>query len=264
MPKLRNNKSSSIKPHVHVPYDSVDRYLQFIKEEKLNLEIYFGSRVFDSVTKDDITALKNKLDYNPKLSIHAPFMDLSPGAVDLKVREVTVKRFLDVLNIAEMLRPKVVVFHSGYDKWKYDGRVDIWLEGSLETWRLINKRAADMGVRIAIENIFEDEPENLALLVKEMNSKNFGLCFDTGHFNLFSKLPLTEWLEKITPYIVELHLHDNSRYADHHLAVGDGDFDFATLFKKIKGTDCVYTIEAHTIEDVKKSMERLKEYLIPH
>ncbi len=261
MPKLQN-KSFLIKPHIHVPYDSVDRYLQFIKKEELNLEIYFGSRTCDHLTKDDIVKLKNKLDYNPELSIHAPFMDLSPGAVDLRVREVTVKRFSEVLNFAKTLRPKVIVFHSGYDKWKYDGRVDIWLEGSLETWRSINERAADMGVRIAIENIFEDEPDNLRLLAKEMGSKNFGLCFDTGHFNLFSKLPLLKWLEKIKPYIVELHLHDNSKYADHHRAIGDGDFDFATLFKKIKGTDCVYTIEAHTIENVRKSMERLKEYLM--
>lgn len=249
-----------IKPHIHVPYDSVDRYLPFIKKEELNLEIYFGSRSFDSVTKEDILTLQNKLDYNPALSIHAPFMDLSPGAVDLKIRDVTIKRFLDVIAFAEILRPRVVVFHSGYDKRKFDGRVDIWLEGSLVTWGIINKRAADMGVKIAIENIFEDEPENLRQLADEMNSENFGLCFDTGHFNLFSSLPLVKWIETIRMHIVELHLHDNSRYADHHLPIGDGDFDFATLFKKIEGIDCVYTIEAHTIEHVKTSMSRLREY----
>jgi sugar phosphate isomerase/epimerase len=244
-----------------VPYDSVDRYLPFIKKEQLDLEIYFGSRIVDNITKDDIVTLNNKLDYNPDLSIHAPFMDLSPGAVDLKVRDVTIRRFSDVLDFAEILKPKVIVFHSGYDKWKFDGRVDIWLEGSLVTWRAINKRAADMGVRIAIENIFEDEPDNLRFLAEEMNSENFGLCFDTGHFNLFSRLPLVKWLEMIKMYIVELHLHDNSRYADHHLPIGDGDFDFATLFRKIEGIDCVYTIEAHTIEHVQISMQKLKEYL---
>lgn len=260
MSKLQR-KSLQIRPHIHVPYEAVDRYLEFIREEKANLEIYFGSRIFDKLTRNDINALKNKLDYKPELSIHSPFMDLSPGAVDLKVREVTVQRFSKVLDFAEILMPKVIVFHSGYDKWKFDSRVDIWLEGSLETWGVINKRAADMGVRIAIENIFEDEPENLVLLAKAMSSENFGLCFDTGHFNLFSKLPLKKWLDKIKPYIAELHLHDNLRYADHHFAIGDGDFDFTTLFRKIKGINCVYTIEAHTIEDAKKSMEKLKTYL---
>jgi sugar phosphate isomerase/epimerase len=65
----------------------------------------------------------------------------------------------------------------------------------------------------------------------------------------------------IKPYIVEVHLHDNARYADQHLAIGEGDFDFTTLFKEIKGIDCVYTLEAHTVEHVKLSMERLKEYI---
>ena len=256
------NTPFHIKPHVHVPYESVDRYLPFIKKEELNIEIYFGSRIFDNVTKDDIVTLKKRLDYNPALSIHAPFMDLSPGAVDRKVRDVTIGRFSDVLDFAEILKPKAIVFHSGYDKWKFDGRVDIWLEGSLVTWKTINKRASDMGVRIAIENIFEDEPENLRVLAEEMNSENFGLCFDTGHFNLFSRLPLVKWLEMIKMYIVELHLHDNLRYADQHLPIGDGNFDFASLFRTIEGIDCVYTIEAHTIEHVKTSMVKLKEYFL--
>lgn len=254
------NGSPEINPHVHVPYDSLDKYLSFINKEKLNLEIYFGSRSFDSLTKYDIIDLKSKLDYDPQLTIHGPFMDLSPGAVDLKVREVTTQRFSDVLDISEVLKPKVIVFHSGYDKWKYDSRVDIWLEGSLETWRPVNERALDLGIKIAIENIFEDEPGHLALLAKEMGSDNFGLCFDTGHFNLFSKVPLLEWISIIKPYVLELHIHDNSRTADDHLAIGDGDFDFPTLFKELEGIDCVHTIEAHTIQDVKKSLKRIKNY----
>ncbi len=250
-----------IKPHIHLPYEAVGKYLSFIRNERLNLEIYFGSTRFGSLRKKDIEKLKKKLDYNPEFTIHAPFMDLSPGAVDPKVREVTIKRFSDVLDFAEVLKPKVIVFHSGYDKWKYESRVDIWLEGSLKTWRPLNKRAADIGVKLAIENIFEDNPENFRLLMREMDSENFGLCFDTGHFNLFSKVLFLEWLEIIKPYILELHLHDNNGNADHHLAIGDGSFDFRRLFRELQGKDCVYTIEAHTIEDVKKSIERLSLYL---
>lgn len=250
-----------IKPHIHVPFEMLEKHLPFIKKEKLNLEIYFGSRRIDNLRKKDIIKLKKKLDYNPRLTIHAPFMDLSPGAVDSRVREITIKRFFDVFDLAEVLKPKIVVFHSGYEKWKYDERVDIWLEGSLKTWKLVNERAEALGVKIAIENIFEDEPTNLKLLMEEMNSKNFGICFDTGHFNLFSKTFLSNWLEMIKPYIVELHLHDNTKSKDLHLAIGDGNFDFRTLFRELKGKNLVYTIETHSVEDTKKSLERLKMYL---
>jgi sugar phosphate isomerase/epimerase len=249
-----------IKPHIHVPYDGLKKYLPFISKEKLNLEIYFGSKRFDDLKKKDIINLRDKLDYSPRLTIHAPFMDLSPGAVDQKVREVTVERFFDVLDMAKILKPSAVVFHSGYDKWKYDGRVDIWLDGSLKTWRAVNKRAEALGIKIAIENIFEDEPANLKLLMEEIDSKNFGICFDTGHFNLFSRMLLSDWLDVIKPYIIELHLHDNAKDKDSHLAIGDGTFDFRTLFRELQGKNCIYTIEAHTIEDVKKSIEKFKVY----
>lgn len=255
-----DNAPFQIAPHIHVPYDLLDKYISFVKEKKLDLEIYFGSRTFDNLTINDIAKLKNKLDYGPQISIHGPFMDLSPGAVDPKIRELTARRYTTTLEFAEILKTKVVVFHSGYDRWKYDDRVDIWLEGSLKTWRPIDKMASEMGINIAIENIFEDEPEHLRLLSDEINSEHFGICFDTGHFNLFSKLPLREWLEIIKPHIKEIHLHDNHRYADEHLAIGEGDFDFKTLFNEIKGIECVLTIEAHSIEDVSKSLENFKQF----
>ena len=250
----------AVKPHVHIPYDSIDNYLEFIKEEKLNLEIYFGSRRFDDLDDSAIRKLKQKLDYNPELTIHAPFMDLSPGAVDARVRDVTIKRFTDIIHFSEILKPKAVVFHSGYDKWKYDSRVDIWLEGSLITWGIVNKIASDAGIKVAIENIFEKEPSSLRLLMEEMNSGNFGVCFDAGHFNLFSAAPLPQWIFALKPYIIELHLHDNDRTADLHRAIGDGTFDFNLLFDGLSGRECIYTIEAHTIEDVRKSMLRLKDH----
>lgn len=253
---------SRVRPHVHIPYDLFDRFLPFFRQEKLNPEIYIGSRSLGSIKESDLISLKRKLDYPHDLTIHAPFMDLSPGAVDPKVREVTLQRFFDTLDMGEILRPRTIVFHSGYDKWKYNNRVDIWLEGSLQTWRPLNERASSLGIKIAIENIFEDEPHHLRMLADEMSSDNFGICFDTGHFNLFSRISLVEWLGVIRPYLKELHLHDNSREGDEHLPMGEGTFDFETLFKEVKGIDCVYTIEAHSVENARKSLERLRGYVL--
>jgi len=249
-----------IHPHVHVPYNRVWDYLDFIKKNRINLEIYFSSQSLDTLNNSDMVTLKGKLDYNPSLSIHAPFMDLSPGAVDERVRVVTVERFLQVFGMAEILKPKVIVFHSGYEKWKYALKFDQWLEGSLKTWPALIQKAADMEIKLALENVFEDNPENFILLMEHLGSENFGICFDTGHFNLFSKISLDGWLGQLKPYIIELHLHDNDKTFDSHLAIGDGTFDFDTLFSTLKNRNLVYTIEAHTPEDVIKSIERLQKY----
>jgi sugar phosphate isomerase/epimerase len=250
-----------INPHVHVPYNRIGTYLDFISEHRINLEIFFAASHLDNIKKHDIVMLLEKLEYKPDLTIHAPFMDLSPGAVDTQVREITVQRFLQVFSVAESLRPKVIVFHSGYEKWKYAHNVDMWLEGSLETWKHFFKRAADIETKIAIENIFEDEPTNLRLLMEKAGSDHFGICFDTGHCNLFSMVPLEEWLSQLKPYIFELHLHDNNKKFDEHLAIGDGSFDFDTLFATLQDKDLVYTVEAHSPEDTVTSLRRLKKYI---
>jgi len=247
-------------PHIHIPYPRVGDYLPFIKQNSLNLEIYFPSSALDSLALTDIERLKETLDHQPSLSIHAPFMDMSPGAVDSRVRAVTLERFSHILEIAGVLLPKVIVFHSGYEKWKYAHRVDIWLEGSLLTWEPIISKAARLNTRIAIENIFEDEPSNLHSLMQELHSEHFGICFDTGHCNLFSKVRLEDWLRSLGPYIFELHLHDNDKSFDQHLPIGEGTFDFRTLFSSLEGKECLYTIEAHSPGNVMKSMERLKKF----
>jgi sugar phosphate isomerase/epimerase len=244
--------------HAHIPFNRIPEHLDLIRKDRLNLEIYFGSSALDSLSSDDIMALNRALDYNPSLSFHAPFMDLSPGAVDSKVRRATVERFTHILDIAEIMRPRAVVFHSGYEKWKYALNVNLWLEKSLMTWQPLNSRAADMGIKISVENIFEDDPSNLKLLMEYMNSENFGICFDTGHFNLFSKYPLETWMDSLNPYIIELHLHDNDKTSDQHLPMGDGTFDFRKFFSLLRNKNCIHTIEAHSPDHAFKSMAYLE------
>ncbi|MDO8746124.1 MAG: sugar phosphate isomerase/epimerase family protein [Thermodesulfovibrionales bacterium] len=250
-----------IDPQIHIPYHKIEEHLSSIRQEKLNLELYIESNALDSISREDILQLKNQLDYSPSLTIHAPFMDLSPGAVDSKVRAVTMERFYHVLDIAKELKVKCVVFHSGYEKWKYALNIGLWLEQSLLTWKPLVKKAEEIGAKIAIENIFEDEPKNLRLLMGKMGTNSFGICFDSGHFNIFSKVSLEEWLEHLKPYIIELHLHDNNKTSDQHLPIGEGTFDFGKLFSAMKGKDLIYTLEAHNPEDVKKSMGQLNKFI---
>lgn len=241
-------------PHIHIPYHRLFEHLSFIRENRLNLELYFGGSALDSLTLNAVREMAGLLDYGPSLSLHAPFMDLSPGAVDSRVREATMDRFRQTFDIAAILRPKAIVFHSGYEKWRYGLNMELWLEKSLLTWQPLNSLAADLGTKIAIENIFEEEPSNLKLLMEGMTSDNFGVCFDTGHFNLFSKSPLEDWMEALRPYIVELHLHDNNGAMDQHLPMGEGRFDFTKFFSLLEGRDCIHTLEAHTREHVLQSL----------
>jgi len=85
-------------PHAHIPYNKISEYIGVIRKERLNLEIYISAAVLDDITDDDVITLKKSLDYNPVISIHAPFIDLSPAAIDSLVRKVTMERFSHVLS----------------------------------------------------------------------------------------------------------------------------------------------------------------------
>lgn len=250
-----------IRPHIHVPFDRVGENLTFIQEKKLDLEIYFSADTLDRLTRADMEKLRQELDYGPSLSFHGPFMDLSPGAVDSRVREVTLMRFTQTIEVARILRPRVIIFHSGYEKWKYALNMDIWLQKSLSLWRDVLEKAERISTTIAIENIFEDTPDNLSALVEGMSSPSFGLCFDTGHFNLFSTVSLEQWLDRTGDHILAYHLHDNDSSGDAHLAIGRGTFDFDRFFKIMGKRDTVvHTIEAHSAKDALESIDALKKY----
>ncbi len=251
-----------IRPHIHVPFGRLPEFAPVLGRHGLDIELYVQGSDMDTLGADWLRQTMGLLDYRPELSIHAPFMDLSPGAVDDKVRAVTMSRFERALEMARALGAATVVFHSGYEKWKYAMRVDIWLEKSVLTWGPLIEKARKDGIRIAVENIFEDSPENLIALFGRLGCANFGLCFDTGHFNLFTKSPLEAWLGPLKKYLIEMHLHDNDGSHDAHRPIGEGRFPFQTLFNEVRGLgNVVHTIEAHSPADALESLKRLQRFL---
>jgi sugar phosphate isomerase/epimerase len=252
--------------HVHIPYGSIRDYRDLLRKRRYDLEIYFAASVLGQVEREDLDRLLESLDWNPALTLHAPFMDLSPGAVDTMVRSATQMRFKQLLNVAAVLRPRAVVFHAAYDRWRFAGRTDIWLENSMDTWPRVMDLAAKVdGMRVAVENVFDEEPEPLRLLIERVASPSFGFCFDTGHFNLFTRVPMEDWFSSLGRHIFEVHLHDNQGAADSHEALGTGTVDFERFFRLLRttGSDPVYTLEAHDPADIEPSLEKIRTYLRP-
>ncbi len=249
--------------HVHIPYAKLRDYFELIRKRRYDLEIYLSAAVLDQVEREDLEKLRERLDWNPRLTLHAPFVDLNPGAIDPMVKSVTQLRFRQLLDAAAILRPRAAVFHPGYDKWRYAGRKDLWLENCIETWKTVADAAARIGMRVAVENVFDEDPDALALLFSKIDGPDFGFCFDTGHFNLFSKVPMEKWFESLGSRIVEVHLHDNDGTADSHWALGRGKIDFETFFRLLKAqpVEPVYTIEAHDKDDVETSIGRVRSFL---
>ncbi len=248
--------------HVHIPYRYLDAYLPVILENGCNIELFVPASVLDNPPLAGLDKIKRALSNGITLTWHAPFMDLSPGGVDEKIRQITVDRIKQAVKESIPFNPRLIIVHPGYDDYRFNGEVDKWLKNSLKTWRDVLDNYPD--ANFAVENVFESRPDTLERLIKEMDSKRFGYCFDTGHFNVFSKVPLKEWLEIMGKYISEVHLHDNHGEVDEHLGLGEGNFDFDALFKFLKSINKqpIFTLEAHSKEGVLKSIEYLKKFRI--
>ena len=238
--------------------------LEAILEIGLQPEIYFNSHTLDHLSPREVEETSRAFGQkNIPVTFHGPFMDLNPGAVDEKVRELTLFRFHQVIELVGYFHPRAIVFHPGYDRWRYDDDVDPWLENSLLTWKPLVGRAEALSTRIALENVFDDNPVPLRRLLDAIDSPFLGYCMDAGHGHLFSKVPLVEWVEVLGSRLVEIHLHDNHRQADEHLPLGRGDIDFPAIFSRIqeKNLHPIYTIEPHEIEHLMPSLQALEKFL---
>lgn len=248
--------------HLAIPYRILLERLPEVLSRRICPEIYFDAEALDGYSERDLLdcarALRREgLSY----SVHAPFMDLAPGAPDPKVRGVVKERFWATLTVAELIRPDCVVFHPGYDRWHYAGFKDRWLEISLEVWGPLIDEARRRGIRLAIENVFDEDPSLIRELLKETGWWA-GFCFDPAHHLLYSEAPVAEWFRQLGRSLLEVHLHDNHGKSDEHLPPGEGKVNFEEVFRHLPlRDDLLFTLEVHKEEYVARGLKAVRELL---
>jgi len=247
---------------VHIPFDQLlQKHLDKVLRERINPEIAFNCAILERFADGDYAGVARQLcGPGRTVTFHGPFMDLRPGAIDPEVRRVSLGRFLRVFEIAGHYRPRTIVFHPSYDERYYVSSGRQWLENSIETWSRLVPLAEEIDTRIALENVYEPDPGWVGSLLDELPPDRVGFCFDTGHFNAFSRAPLEAWLERLGHRLVEIHLHDNRGALDEHLPVGEGTFPFERLFAVLRkrGLRPILTVEAHTEQNLSKTLENIE------
>jgi len=249
--------------HAHVPYAHLSERLEYIVEHHINPEVYFPAEALDSIVWEELVAQSRLLSAEGlNTTIHAPFMDLNPGALDITIRDATRKRFQQVFQAADVLKPRVIVFHPGFDELRYGSNRLDWLKNSIDFWQEFIPSARNVGCIIGVENIFEKEPSTLKMLIEAIDDPCLRHCFDVGHWNMFTTVRMEEWFAELGPYIAEAHIHDNHGRADEHLPPGEGRIDFDLLFGLLShyAPDAVCTLEAHTIERLERAQKSVEKY----
>jgi sugar phosphate isomerase/epimerase len=251
---------------VNIPFTMLyESYLERFLKYRLNPEIGLDAEALDRYCLSDFERIAETL-YNAGLfiTLHGPFVDMSPGSPDPKISRVTRDRFEQVLRLIPIFRPRTVVFHMGYDPKRYYYMKDIWVERSLELWSWIAQCVQNEGSSLMLENVYEHGPDDIRILFETLGRQRAGFCLDTGHQAVFSRVPLDSWVDSLGPFIGQLHLHDNSGTQDDHLGLGQGRIDFKGLFihlNAMKGNPPIITLEPHREKDLWPSLQYLEKLL---
>lgn len=219
-------------------FDALDILSEFeIRHIELWTVFYGCKPYFDWKNVDEVKNVYNKcLKNNIKIySIHAPFsFDYEPVSLDKQVRETIVKDLKEIVEIGNFLGAKVVVVHpaskpnsnkKSLTLEEYKLKFSLAKNVLNEIVEFINKK--NYKIKIALENqlphIMFSTAEELVELLNSTDKNVVGICFDTGHAELFNTPNcLCEMLNKLKNNLINLHISDTNGKEDKHLLLGEG------------------------------------------
>lgn len=247
---------------VNIPFRMLkEGYLDKFLEYGLNPEIGFDANTLDSMMFSDAESIVKQFHQTGRtITLHGPFMDLSPGSPDPDIQRISRKRFDQLAALVPLFKPKCVVCHTGYDHKRYWPMVDVWLEKSLEIWNPLAESLKREGTRLMLENVYEKTPSEILPLIEKLKVHDVGFCLDVGHQAVFGSLSLTQWVQTMSSHLRQLHLHNNDGKQDDHRALGSGSINIEELLKQLHSLNIqpvAITLEPHREEDLEPSLEYL-------
>ncbi len=151
----------------HVPWAQVDNFLGLVLDLGLTPEIAVKGPDLDTLDRALLDRVaKTLLATKVRPTVHAPFFDLNPGALDPLVRDVTLKRLKQALSVADCLNAHLMVIHPGVDKWRYPNLDQTWMSLAKGFFPPLVELAEKCNCRLAIENIYEETPQTLVQLAR--------------------------------------------------------------------------------------------------
>lgn len=239
---------------------------------------------------DDVDHDFKTKDYKQGLVVHAPELFRNDNLLDLcspdgAKRKFSVENLQRVIDVTQKLKKHFDVKNKVYIIAHVGGfSIDEPISGKeklYENLEMSLKELNEGGSEVIIENmppfpwLFGGQryhnvfvsPDEISSFCKKTGRK---ICFDTSHAILACnhlKLPFSEYTKKIKPYIAHLHIADGAGVDGEGLQIGEGEIDFAELFRILHGCDAPFvpeTWQGHKFggEGFWIALERLSKYKI--
>ncbi len=245
---------------VNAPFTYLQEHLTDFIAEGIQPEIGLEGDVLYNLSQDDFKAVARTLHENDlSCTLHAPFFELSVGALDKNIRKVSRAKLKKAFELIPIFKPASIVCHLGFEDNKHGYKVNDWFKYALEGWQELLQIAEDHATPMMLENTYELNPVWHKKMIQALDSPLARFCFDVGHVLAFAKNTWQDWMPELEPWLGQLHLHDNLGDRDIHLAVGKGIFPFKNFFDYLKKEKLVplVTIEPHQENGIRDSLQML-------
>jgi sugar phosphate isomerase/epimerase len=193
----------------------------------------------------------------PLRAMHGPFFDMSPGSPDRRVNALAMDRYRQALDIAAELSVSTVVFHANFiASLRTPEYRTTWTQRNVAFFAELAPLAADFGVVVAIENMWEYEPAIIGDVIRGVGHPALRACLDVGHAHLFGQAPFHDWLTELGPVVTHMHLNNNDGVLDVHRALPDGVLDYAAILPQLRALPYppAMTLEMDRVADMAASL----------
>ena len=197
-------------------------------------------KIKQELKNEGMSFLDTHAPYGPHWDLNAPYPERAAQAARLKA----------VMEIVASLELDTMTIHMGNDLVAPTLSAEEHFSRSCSMLEAILPDAERLGITLCIENgmIRNYRTATLLSVLDIFKSDYLGFCFDSGHANVMDKGRYqddcrvkqdwkilgeeAEWesmgekIQKMLPYIVNCHLHDNNSCQDEHTLPGKGCVDW--------------------------------------
>ena len=128
-------------------------------------------------------------DFEGNLTLHGFFSNLNVASKDTAIKQISIKRYYQSLEIAQTLGCKNIVFHTCRNNLlKHREFNNLYFKSNVEFFKGFIKEFEQEGITATIENVHEPNPEFIRDLLGAINSPNLKATLDIGHANLHGEI----------------------------------------------------------------------------
>ncbi len=231
-----------------------------MKYIEIQMEPPFSPPEIDMKLKDTVIDCLGTFNLTP--TVHGPYDDINLASFKERIRRSSLDIIKDCIDFADAIGATIIVVHGGscsiHQIERFEDSVQRFRASLLE----LAMYAHDRGIQIGVENKQLGRDRELVLypdehfdVVQEYADFDVRAVVDVGHAHTAS-IDSVKYIEKMKPYLIEVHLHDNDGTSDAHLTLGKGSANFEGVLRALNHIDFKgpVILELDTEEDLTNAL----------